>query len=142
MTFTDLKGRKKTVKKTSKYLIDWEGKSLSKFQEAVKTFLFDYWGADFVFEEFPVAGTRSRFDFYNATKRIVAEANGTQHGSYNKFFHRGSKMNFVGQVKRDLEKHAFCERNGITLVELTEKEFYGKTREQIEQLFSSQGVNL
>jgi len=142
MTFLDAKGRKKTVKKTSKYLIDWEGKSLSKFQKAVKDFLFDYWKADFVFEEFPVVGTRSRFDIYNATKRVVIEAMGGQHAKYNDFFHRGSKMNFLSQVKRDLEKIEFCERNGIVLVEFTEKEFYKKTRAEIEQLFLSQGVEL
>lgn len=142
MTFTDLKGRKKTIKSPNKYLIDWEGKSLSKFQEAVKAFLYDYWKNDFTFEEFPVAGTRSRFDIYNATKRVVVESMGKQHSEFNKFFHRGSKMNFVGQIKRDLEKIQFCEVNGIMLVEFTEKEFYNKTRKEIEQLFSAQGVEL
>jgi len=142
MTFIDLKGRKKSIKTPNKYLIDWDGKSLSKFQKAAKDFLRPYWKFDYVFEEFPVAGTRSRFDIYNASKRIVTEINGTQHGSYNKFFHRGSKMNFVGQIKRDLEKHDFCEINGITLVEFTEKEFYGKTTEELEKLFADQGVIL
>lgn len=142
MTFLDLKGRKKSIKKPSKYLIDWQGKSLSKFQEAVKAFLFDYWENQYVFEEFPVAGTRSRFDIYNASQRVVVEANGTQHGSYNKFFHRGSKMNFLGQVKRDLDKQAFCDLNGITLVEISEKDFYKKTRLELEQFFLANGVHL
>lgn len=141
MTFLDLKGRKKSIKKPNKYLIDWEGKSLSKFQKVVKDFLFYYWKTDYVFEEFPVLGTRSKFDIYNASKRIVVEINGRHHTEFVPHFQK-TRANFLGQIKRDLEKHSFCEKNGITLVELTEKEFYGKTREQVEQLFASQGVNL
>lgn len=142
MTFFDLKGRKKTLKKATKYLINWDKKSLSKFQTEVKKFLFDYWKNQFVFEEMPVVGSRSRFDIYNASQRIVVEAMGMQHSEFNKFFHRGSKMNFLSQIKRDLDKIEFCKLNDITLVEFTEKEFYNKTRAELEQLFSSQGVNL
>jgi len=141
VTFIDSGGRKKNLKNASKYLINWRKKSLSKIQRAVKEFLEDYWKLDYVFEELPVVGSRSRFDFYNATRRIVIEVNGTQHTTFNPFFQK-TKNNFLGQVKRDLDKHDFCERNSITLAEITEKEFYGKSRKELEDFFAEQGVIL
>ena len=136
MTFLDLKGRKKTLKKATQYLIDWDKKTRSKFQDSVKQFLRPYWKRDQVFEELRVVGTLCTFDLYNASSRVCIEVQGSQHGAYNKFFHRGSKMNFVSQIKRDLDKHEFCRLNNITLVEIMPKDILS------EQLFSSQGVNL
>lgn len=141
MTFIDSSGRKKTLKAVNKYLIDWRGKSLSKIQRAVKEFLEPYWKNCMVFEEFPLVGTRMKFDIYNATRRIILEINGSQHSSFNPFFQK-TRANFLGQVKRDLEKADFCARNNIALVEITEKEFYGKTRQELEEFFAEQGVIL
>lgn len=141
MTFLDLKGRKKTLKRPSKYLIDWDAKSLSKFQKAAKDFLYSYWKSDYVFEELPMVGSKNRFDLYNATKRIVVESMGQQHHKFVPHFQK-TRANFLGQIKRDLDKHEFCKLNGIILVEFTEKEFYGKSQEELEKLFLSQGVNL
>ena len=139
MTFFDSKGRKKTIKSPSKYLIDWDGKSLSKFQKAAKDFLRPYWKFDYVFEEFPMIGSKNRFDIYNATKRVVVELMGKQHEKFVPFFQK-NRANFLRQVKRDLDKHEFCKRNNIILVEFTEKEFYNKTDEEIKDIFLSQGV--
>lgn len=136
MTFLDLKGRKKTLKQATKYLIDWDKKTRSKFQDSVKQFLRPYWKRDQVFEELRIVGTLCTFDLYNATSRVCIEVQGSQHGSYNKFFHRGSKMNFVAQIKRDLDKHEFCRLNNITLVEILPKDVLS------EQFFLSQGVVL
>ena len=66
MTFKSLAGREVKVKKSNIYKIDWQGNSLSKLQKSVKKELVKYWGADIVYEEFPVAGTRLNFDFYNS----------------------------------------------------------------------------
>lgn len=136
MTFLDLKGRKKTLKQATKYLIDWDKKTRSKFQDSVKQFLRPYWKRDQVFEELRIVGTLCTFDLYNASTRTCIEVQGSQHGSYNKFFHRGSKMNFVSQIKRDLDKHEFCRLNNITLVEILPKDILS------EELFASQGANL
>lgn len=136
MTFLDLKGRKKTLKQATKYLIDWDKKTRSKFQDSVKQFLRPYWKRDQVFEELRIVGTMCTFDLYNATTRVVCEIQGSQHSQYNKFFHRGSKMNFVSQIKRDLDKHEFCRLNNITLVEILPKDILS------EEFFLSQGVNL
>lgn len=141
MTFLNLKGRKKTLKRATKYLVDWEKSTRSKFQDAVKQFLFSYWKRDMMFEEFPVVGSRMKFDFYNASKRVVVESVGRQHMEFVPHFQK-TRMNFLGQVKRDLDKQAFCDLNGITLVEISEKDFYKKTRLELEQFFLANGVHL
>lgn len=135
MTFFDLKGRRKTVKTPTKYLIDWEGKSLSKFQKAAKDFLYDYWHNMYVFEEFPLVGTRQHFDIFNATQRIILELDGPQHNKFVPFFH-GNRLKFTEQIKRDLMKDEFCERNNITLVRIN------NVSEINEQFFADQGVVL
>jgi hypothetical protein len=135
MTFFDSKGRKKTLKSPSKYLIDWDGKSLSKFQKAAKDFLRPYWKFKMVFEEFPVVGSRSRFDFYNATDRIACELNGRQHTQFVPHFQK-TRANFLSQVKRDLDKQKFCDANNITLIEIHD------LSELSEEFFAEHGVVL
>mgnify|MGYP003137769352 CR=1 FL=1 len=117
MKFKTLTGAEKRVSKARKYLIDWDHKSKSKIQFKTKQFLKPYWGDHVVFEEFPVAGTRLRFDFYNANKKIAVEVHGAQHTQYVPFFH-GRKSKFVEQIRRDQQKIDFCELNNITLVEI------------------------
>lgn len=135
MTFIDLKGRKKTLKKATKYLIDWDKKTRSKFQDTTKAFLRNYWSGDYCLEEMPLVGTRMTFDFYNASKRIAVESSGIQHLQYTKHFH-GNRLQFAEQIKRDLMKVDFCDLNGITFVEIYPKDILS------EELFASQGVNL
>ena len=106
MTFIDSQGRKKNLKNANKYTIDWDAKSLSKFQKAAKDFLRPYWCRDHVFEEMPVVGSRSRFDFYNATKRVVLEVMGNQHKTFVPFFQK-TRSTFLSQIKRDSYKQEF-----------------------------------
>ncbi len=120
MKFVDRYGKERNLKNAKKYLIDWEKPSRSKFQTTVKKFLYKYWKNDIVFEEFRVVGSRLTLDFYNATKNIAIEVQGNQHTKYNKFFHKGNKINYLNQLKRDDEKLAFCELNTIKLVEVHE----------------------
>lgn len=115
MNFIGIHGKNVKVFKTNKYKINWDAKSLSKVQFSAKRILYKYWLVDFVYEEFPVAGTRLKFDFFNASKSIVIEIDGNQHFEYNKFFHKGSKSNFINQIKRDEQKEKFCELNKIIL---------------------------
>lgn len=117
MKFKTLTGSEKRISKARTYLIDWDKESLSKIQFKTKQFLKKYWESHVIFEEFPVAGTRLKFDFYNANKKIAVEVHGAQHTKYVPFFH-GRKSNFVRQIRRDQQKIDFCELNGIILVEL------------------------
>ena len=121
MTFKTLLGKRRRIKKPINYLINWEEGSRSKLQAKVKNFLKVFWDGDVVFEEFPVVGSRLTLDFYNATKNIAIEVQGKQHTKYNKFFHKGNKINYLNQLKRDDEKLAFCDLNGIQLLEVHEE---------------------
>ncbi len=131
MIFKTLTGSTKRITRAKKYLIEWDEKSKSKIQFAAKQFLKDYWRDHVVFEEFPVAGTRLRFDFYNANKNIAVEINGEQHVKYVPFFHK-RRSNFVSQIRRDQQKIDFCELNEINLLEIySEKEL---SKENFEDL--------
>ena len=122
MIFLCINGRKRKVRNSIKYLVDWEAECKSGLQKTVKDLLCDHWFADVVFEEFPVAGTRLSFDFFNATKNIAIEVDGNQHYKYNKFFHSNSRQNFLSQLKRDEKKEYFCEINNINLLRVLESE--------------------
>tara|TARA_Y100000310_G_C20655388_1_gene801723 strand:- start:1085 stop:1486 length:402 start_codon:yes stop_codon:yes gene_type:complete len=120
MTFKTLLGKRRRIKRPVAYIINWEKNSRSKLQSKVKNFLKVFWDGDVVFEEFPVVGTRLTLDFYNASKNIAIEVQGNQHTKYNKFFHKGNKINYLNQLKRDDEKLAFCDLNNIKLLEVHE----------------------
>jgi|TARA_R110002020_G_scaffold89952_1_gene219438 very-short-patch-repair endonuclease len=122
MIFLCTNGRKKKISNSVKYLIDWDADCRSGIQKTVKNVLHDNWFADVVFEEFPVAGTRLTFDFFNATRNIAIEVDGNQHYKYNKFFHSNSRQNFLSQLKRDEKKEYFCEINNISLLRILESE--------------------
>ena len=126
MIFLTSYGKEITVKKASKYLSDWDSESKSLIQKSVKDFIYDRWFADRVFEEFPVAGSRLSFDFYNATKKMAIEVDGSQHYQYNKFFHSNSRQKFLDQLKRDQKKDEFCEINNIKLFRILEDEIREK----------------
>lgn len=136
MKFITTRGSVKNVKNSRKYLIDWEAQSKSKFQKRVKDFLCNHWSNDVVFEEFPVAGTRMRFDFFNLSRKVVVEAQGGQHTRHVKFFHGRSKIGYGQQIKRDILKIEFCEANDIQLVEIYDD------KELTKEFFKQQGVIL
>ena len=71
MIFTTLNGSKKRLPKPKNYILQWDKPSRSKRQYTVKQFLKKYWENDFVFEEFPMVGTRLSFDFYNSTENHI-----------------------------------------------------------------------
>ena len=136
MLFKTLVGSTKRVKKPKAYLIKWAASSRSKLQYSVKEFIKPYWDMDIVFEEFPIAGTKMSFDFYNSNKNIAIEVQGGQHLKYTPFFHGKSKSTFLSQIRRDNDKQKFCELNNIKLVEIYPKDVLS------EDLFKSFGIVL
>ena len=134
MEFLTPKGRRK-LSSIKKYLIDWEKQSLSKFQTSVKNFLQRYWDHDVVFEEFPVAGTRQRFDFYNLNKKVVIEVQGAQHQKHVPHFH-GSVLGWVKQIKKDKYKEEFCNLNEIEFFEIFPED------DITEKCFEKKGIPL
>ena len=135
MTFLDLKGRKKNLN-IRKYLVDWNGKTRSKGETALKTFLYPYWRSDIVLQEMPLVGSRMRFDMVNVSKKIVIEVQGCQHNKFVKHFHGTRVGKFLGQIKRDISKHEWCEINDFTLVEVYSE------KELTYEFFADKGINL
>ena len=113
MIFYSVTGKQRKLKNSHRYLINWDGKCRSKFQENVKAALRPYWQYDVVFEELPVLGTRLTIDLYNASQKIAIEVDGDQHYAYNPFFHGQNRQNFHNQLKRDDLKDSFCDFNDI-----------------------------
>ena len=117
MKFQTLYGKEKPLRNPHKYKIKWNGKSRSKFQRTVKTFLYPYWRYDAVFEEFRVLGTQLTLDFYNHTRKIAIEVQGAQHLEFVKHFHK-TRANFLRQIRRDDKKMDFCNINDIELLQI------------------------
>jgi hypothetical protein len=135
MKFKTLDGKDRTLRNVKSYIINWDGKSRSKFQFDVKQFLKKYWSGDVVFEELRIVGTRLSLDFFNATKKVAIEVQGSQHFSYVKFFH-GNRINYLNQIKRDYKKIEFCELNKIKFAEIYPKDELSK------DLFERFDINL
>ena len=135
MKFKTLDGKEKTLKNIKNCIIDWDGKSRSKFQFTVKQFLKTYWKGDVVFEELRIVGTRLSLDFYNANKKVAIEVQGQQHFKYIPFFHN-TRGSYLKQIKRDVKKNEFCDLNKIHLVEIYPNDSLSK------ELFEKFGVYL
>ena len=127
MRLLDTKGRLVT-QSIGRFAMDWDKKSRSNVQFAVKQFLRPYWGAHIVFEEFPVFGTRLKVDILNLTMKIAVEVHGGQHEKFNPFFHKGNPANFLKGFKNDTKKLDWLVLNGFKVVEIYEKEVPSLTR--------------
>jgi hypothetical protein len=134
MKFKKANGRETNVN-ISKYTVDWEDDSLSKFQWKVKQFLYKYWRSHVVLEEMTLAGTRMRLDFYNVTRGIAVECDGGQHNDPKHYYNNKSPSKFISQVKRDLEKEKWCELNGIKLIRIMENEIDNLSEDWIREKY-------
>jgi hypothetical protein len=117
MKWFTLKGRATNIP-TAKYRVDWDGKQGSQFAAEVLAWLRPYWKGHEMLAEFPVAGTKSRFDYVNLTRHIIVEADGVQHNEFNPHFHRDSRAVYGAQIERDFEKDDIARLNGFTMVRI------------------------
>ena len=129
------KSGKLISKNCNKYLINWDKKSASKIQFAVKQFLKPFWMNHVVYEEFPHFQTQNRIDFLNATKKIAIEVDGRQHDEYVEFFHRNSRENYLNGIVRDSEKREWLELNGYAIIQIKENEIPNLSLKWIEETF-------
>lgn len=103
-----------------RFLIDWDGPSLSKFQFKVKQFFKKYWIDDIVGEEVILPDTRLRVDILNFSKKIAVEVNGLFHVKHVPHFQE-NKKSFENQVFRDVYKEHLLEANDFLVIEIYEK---------------------
>jgi len=126
MKVLDLYGREKSVN-LKRYLIDWEASSCSKFQSSIKNFLYPYWKAHVVTEEFRIPSSKLRCDIINWTKKIVVEGQSSIHGKYVEHFH-GSRTGYLASWKRDAAKEEWVNKIGFTFVEIYEEDIKNLSR--------------
>lgn len=117
MKWKTLTGKIKNVP-TASYRVDWDGDQGSRFSEEVLDFLFPFWKTHAVLAEYPVAGSKMRFDFVNLTRKIIIETDGFQHDRFSEHFHRGSRAVYSAHQKRDLDKDKIAEINGFQMIRI------------------------
>lgn len=120
ITLKNIHGKIRT-KNCRKYIINWNKIERSQFQTKVKNILFDYINGHIVFSEFPVFGTQMKIDIFDYSKMIAYEIQGRQHSQYIKHFAK-NRIGYLNQIKRDVEKHKFCEINNIELIEIYDED--------------------
>lgn len=102
----------------SRYLIDWDAPSRSKFQFEVKQFLKPYWEHCYVVEEFTIPRDRRSIDIINFTYDIAIEVQGAGHTKFSKGWFHKTRSDYLNQKKRDFFKRQFCEMNDLALWEI------------------------
>lgn len=117
----------------TKYLVDWDRK-VSGPQLKVKQFLRPYWESCQVLEELLIPGSRLRADLINLTTKVFVEVSpNSTHKKFNPFMH-GSRMKFLGTIKRDEQKRVWAEQNGFFYVELTDIHLKNLSKETFLEL--------
>lgn len=104
-----------------KYVIDWEKKAPSKGAQHCKDFFAKHAKQYVWLEEFLIPRTRLRCDFVNTSLSIACEFDGIQHNKYSQHFHR-NLYGFRASMRRDNLKDEHLERNGFTLVRITDED--------------------
>jgi hypothetical protein len=109
------------------YLVDWD-RVVSRPQKAVKDFLRPYWKAHVVLEEFRIPKKLWRVDLMSLTSRIAIEVSPSGSHSFNRFFHK-NRARFGAAMQRELDKAAWLDANGFTLVEIYDEDIPILSRE-------------
>ena len=134
MKFKTLNGKERGIN-IHNYIIDWDNKSASNFQFNVKQFLKPYWVSQIVCEEFLIPGSKLRIDFLNITRSIAIESSGGQHFAFNAHFHNNSRSKYLSQIKRDVDKQKWCDKNNILLIEIRQEELDDLCPEWFEEKY-------
>jgi len=134
MKFIKLNTTKLVNVNIQKYKIDWNRK-VSAPQKKVKDFLFPFWSANIVLEEFIIPGSKFRIDLLNLTHKIAIEVSPRAlHVNYNKFMH-GNRVGFLDKLKADTQKMVWAENNGFKFIELYDEEINNLSKNLFEEKF-------
>jgi hypothetical protein len=101
--------------KESSYPMKNEAGCRSKIQFKIGQILKKKYPYDPILEDVTIPESRLSFDFYLPQRKLAIEVQGEQHFEFNPFFHE-SEQNFQDQQKRDEDKIAFCNLNGLKLI--------------------------
>jgi|688.fasta_scaffold75932_6 very-short-patch-repair endonuclease len=111
--------------------------SKSSYHKRARILLKDVYPFDTIREEILLPGTKTTFnkldlfaDFFIPSRRMIIEVNGSQHSTYNRFFHR-NKLNFLKAKHRDAVKKQWCDLNKIELIEFNYNESIDEWRTKL-----------
>jgi hypothetical protein len=130
---------KEKWKNDTKYRINFDKPSLSNEQFRVKQFLKKYCSSHIMYEEYTIPGTILKIDFLNLTQKWALEHQGVGHFSYNSYFHRGSRLNYLKSIKNDSKKRQILELNGFLVIETITEDLDYLSH---DYFFKKFGVNL
>jgi hypothetical protein len=116
MHFLDLKGRAHSIDiRPSAWPRKDKESARSHFQWLVGEVLSELYPTEIILEEFPCLGEHLYVDFFLPRKKLVVEAQGQQHDTFNPFYHT-DKATFLAQRARDERKAEWCATNKLHLV--------------------------
>lgn len=138
MKFKKLNSSKEINVNINKYLIkDWDNfeKRISGPERKVLTFLKPYWKNHYVLREFRIPGSKLRIDVMNIHLRICLEVSPeATHSKFNKFMH-GSRIGYLGTIKRDLQKEDWIKDNGFKYVCLMDEDLNNLSKEWFKEKY-------
>jgi len=118
MKFLDTKGREHKIDiRPSKWRRKDIGEGRGKYQSEVGQTIADKYPHDPILEEFPCKGEGLFLDFFLPRRMFAVEVQGSQHSSFNSFFH-SDITTFKASQARDKLKEQWCKVNGITLIKI------------------------
>ena len=91
---------------------------VSNLHKQARQLLQEVYPAHNILEEVPIPITKSQklyLDFYIPILKLAIEVHGQQHYEYSKFYHK-SQLNFIQQLKNDVKKQQWCDKNHIELL--------------------------
>lgn len=95
-----------------------EDRPRSQYHKRARLLLKQIFGLDPILEEVHLPGSYGLYaDFYLPRRDMIVEVHGEQHYSFSKQFHK-DPAGFRESKKRDQNKIAWCELNGLHYVEL------------------------
>lgn len=108
---------------TSKKRVHKYNRERSQWHIKAKDLLEEIFPAEIILEEIFLPGcpTKLYVDFFLPLRKLMIEVQGSQHFTYNPFFHKGI-TGLTSSLRRDVDKRQWCEYNNIKLLQLDYKE--------------------
>ena len=106
----------------NKYLCDFDSLKGSSGELAVRKFLKKHSSVQIWCEQVRIPTTRMTVDFLAPGLKLAIEYDGAFHHSYNSWAHKGSKLNFLSQIKRDVSKDEHLLRNDFQIIRLEDSD--------------------